>query len=81
LEVNAVTKAFLGFTLLIAALFPVGGYLAEILYGETPGVLPSVLYPLFFLAMVYLPAAGRLTSSPAGSPAAAERSTEEDGPC
>jgi hypothetical protein len=51
------TKAFLGFTFLIAALFPVGGYLAEILYGATPGVLPSVLYPLFSLAMVYLPAA------------------------
>lgn len=51
------TKAFLGFTFLVAALLPVGGYLAEILYGEIPGVLPSVLYPLFSLAMVYLPAA------------------------
>ena len=51
------TKAFHGFTFLIVALFPVGGYLARILYGETFGVLPSVLYPLFSLAMVYLPAA------------------------
>lgn len=51
------TKAFLGFSFLIAALLPVGGYLAQILYGEIPGVLPSVLYPLFSLAMVYLPAA------------------------
>src|ERR1700712_27816 len=51
------TKAFLGFAFLIAALFPVGGYLAGILYGEISGVLPSVLYPLFSLAMVYLPAA------------------------
>jgi hypothetical protein len=56
-----VTKAFLGFTFLIAALFPVGGYLAVILtggmYGETFGVLPPILYQLFSLAMVYLPAA------------------------
>jgi hypothetical protein len=51
------TKAFHGFTFLIVALFPVGGYLAEILYGEIPGVLPSALYPLFSFAMVYLPAA------------------------
>jgi heme/copper-type cytochrome/quinol oxidase subunit 2 len=51
------TKAFHGFTFLIAALFPVGGYLAGILYGETPGVLPSVLYPLFSLALIYLAAA------------------------
>jgi hypothetical protein len=51
------TKAFLGFTFLIAALFPVGGYLVQILYGEIPGVLPSVLRPMFSLAMVYLPAA------------------------
>ena len=51
------TKAFLGFTFLIATLFPVGGYLAEILYGKIPGVLPAVLYPVFSLAMVHLPAA------------------------
>jgi hypothetical protein len=50
-------KAFLGFTFLIATLFPVGGYLADILYGKVTGVLPSVLYPLFSLAMVSLPAA------------------------
>ena len=59
------TKAFLGFTFLIAALFPVGGYLAEILtggmYGETFGVLPPILYHLFSLAMVYLPAAAVTT--------------------
>jgi hypothetical protein len=52
------TKAFLGFTFLIAALFPMSGYLARIPYGETfGGVLPSIFYPLFSLAMVYLPAA------------------------
>lgn len=51
------TKAFHGFTFLIMALFPVGGYLADILYTEISGVLPSALYPLFSLAMVYLPAA------------------------
>jgi hypothetical protein len=50
-------KTFLGFTFLIVTLFPVGGYLADILYGEVAGVLPSVLYPLFSLAMVSLPAA------------------------
>jgi hypothetical protein len=55
------TKAFLGLTFLAAALFPVGGYLAEILtggmYGETFGVLPPILFHLFSLAMTYLPAA------------------------
>lgn len=50
-------KAFFGFAFLIAALFPVGSYLAQILYGEIPGVLPSVFYPLFSFAMLYLPSA------------------------
>lgn len=57
-------NAFLGFTFLIAALFPVGGYgyltgiLPDGMYNAiSRGVLPSACFSLFSLAMVYLPAA------------------------
>jgi drug/metabolite transporter (DMT)-like permease len=50
-------KAFLGFTVFIATLLPIGGVLADMLIAGIVSNLPSFMYYLLYLAMIYLPAA------------------------
>lgn len=56
------TNAFIGFTFLIATLFPVGGYIGSFLlnngaFDKVFGDLPLSLYPVLSVLMAYLPSA------------------------
>lgn len=52
---------FLGFTFLLAAIFPVGGYIAQIatggMYGPIFGKFPPIFFHLFTLILSYVPMA------------------------